>query len=158
MNYQGIVRVLGILGISNSKIVVAVLKWSIKQVGEWARDVVGVDKKYAALLAKQEIDGEALASMTREEFKSYGIPGGPAAELFEGVKKLFPERFGAAPTGLAPRSEMLGPLAKPPPIVSLWRPFLKDRPSCEVSEVIESSDLGVFMNTTTLFIRPCYSI
>src|SRR5690349_13331139 len=63
---------------SSSKIVVAALKWSIKQVGDWACDVIGVDKKYAALLAKQEIDGEALASMTREDFERYGIPGGPA--------------------------------------------------------------------------------
>ena len=102
MNYQRIVRVLGILRISNSKIVVAVLKWSIKQVGDWARDFVGLDEDDVALLTKQKINGKSLASMTDEKFERYGIPGGPAAELFEGVKNLFPERFGAASAGIAP--------------------------------------------------------
>jgi len=70
---------------------------------------VGVDLEDAALLAKQKINGKSLATMTYERFREYGIPGGPAAELFEGVKKVFPERFGppaaaatdapAAPTG-----------------------------------------------------------
>lgn len=102
MKDQRIVPVLVIVRIFNSNIVVAALKWSIKQVEEWARDVVGLDEDDVALLTKQKINGRSLASMTREEFKSYGIPGGPAAELFEGVKKLFPEQFGdivSAPSG-----------------------------------------------------------
>ena len=73
----------------------AALQWSIAAVRKWAVDVVGIDKKHADKLVAEEINGKSLAAMTEEKFKSCGIPIGPASELFEGVEKLFPERFGA---------------------------------------------------------------
>jgi len=127
----------------------AALAWTIARVQRWAIDEVGVDPKYADVFTKEEIDGVALADMTYEKFREYHISGGAATKLFAGVKALFPEVF-------LPRSPPPIEDAEPPPIVSLWRYFLKDQPSFEVGEVIESFDLGVLMNTTTLFIRPCY--
>jgi hypothetical protein len=55
-----------------------------------------IDEKHVKKLVDEEIDGGALATMTKEEFKSCGIPIGPSSKLFEGVKALFPERFAMA--------------------------------------------------------------
>jgi len=74
--------------------------WGMEQVEQWALEVVGLDEEDAKKLKVQKINGKSLATMTKEDFKSCGIPIGPSAELFEGVKALFPERF--ALTGPAP--------------------------------------------------------
>ena len=63
---------------------------------KWAEKRVGISLKNAEKLWEAVIDGGALASMTREDFERSGIPIGPAANLFEGLKKLFPERYGSS--------------------------------------------------------------
>jgi len=64
-----------------------VVKWALK---------LGIDNTDASKLKQQKIAGKSLASMTRKDFERYGIPGGPASDLFDGVKMLFPERFPGA--------------------------------------------------------------
>jgi len=64
--------------------------WTIDQVYQWAVDIVKVEPEDAQKLKTQKITGDVLHGMTREELKSYGIPGGPAFKLSEAVRKLFP--------------------------------------------------------------------
>src|SRR5690348_6992887 len=75
----------------------AALDWNIGRVQKWALEEIGVSKKCAEILATEEIDGVALANTTYEKFREYGVSGGAATKLFEGVKTLFPERFAPPP-------------------------------------------------------------
>ncbi|MCK5921183.1 MAG: hypothetical protein KAG66_09595 [Methylococcales bacterium] len=62
--------------------------WTISQVKEWACDEVGIDEEDAVRLEVQKIDGKALLKMTEEKLESYGIPGGPATNLYEAIQQL----------------------------------------------------------------------
>jgi len=64
--------------------------WTIDHVYQWAVDIVKIKPEHAQKLKDEEITGDTLHGMTREELKSYGIPGGPALKLSEAVSKLFP--------------------------------------------------------------------
>jgi len=64
--------------------------WTIDHVYQWAVDIVKFDPEDAQKLKTQKIRGSSLPGMTREELKSYGIPGGPAFDLSEEIRKLFP--------------------------------------------------------------------
>lgn len=59
--------------------------WSVEDV-QWAETFV--DREDAVKLRRQKVDGSALLDMTKEELKSYGIPGGPATKLVKAIKAL----------------------------------------------------------------------
>jgi hypothetical protein len=60
--------------------------WSVEQVRDWAQAVVG--HKHASVLEKQEISGDQLLKVTKEELERCGIPMGPAGKLMDAIKLL----------------------------------------------------------------------
>jgi len=49
---------------------------------------VSISARVEGIIQDQEIDGMALAGMSVEKLESYGIPGGPALNIFNFVTKL----------------------------------------------------------------------
>ena len=62
--------------------------WSVEQVKQWSVDVVGIKEEHADKLVQQEIDGEELMGMTKQDLRSYDIPDGPARKLMRAIEGL----------------------------------------------------------------------
>ena len=76
-----------------------VRKFTVEGVRQWAVVTVGIDVKHAAKLVAQEIDGEALLEVTKEDLvKFYGMPGGPAMKLMKAINALLNVNTGAPAT------------------------------------------------------------
>ena len=76
-----------------------VRKFTVEDVRQWAVVTVGIDVKHAAKLVAQEIDGEALLEVTKEDLvKFYGMPGGPAMKLMKAINALLNVNTGAPAT------------------------------------------------------------
>ena len=65
-----------------------VRKFTVEDVRQWAVVTVGIDDEDAKKLVDQEIDGEALLKVTKEDLMQVDIPGGPAIELMEAINAL----------------------------------------------------------------------
>jgi hypothetical protein len=62
--------------------------WSVEQVRDWALSIYGILPEDARALVKQRISGDQLLKVTKEELRSYGVPGGPAGKLMDAIKLL----------------------------------------------------------------------
>jgi hypothetical protein len=74
--------------------------WSVAQVLEWVQTENLLDDEDLPKFLVQKIDGRALQLMTVEDFRSYGIPGGPSVLLYQGVRSLFPNHFQGVPCAM----------------------------------------------------------
>ena len=67
-----------------------VKKWTVENVGKWAKIQRGIEEEDLLILRKQRVNGSALLLLTKDDLlhHPYNIPGGPAAILAEAIQKL----------------------------------------------------------------------
>jgi hypothetical protein len=58
---------------------------SAKDVRDWAVNVVGVNKEHAEILLQQELDGDQLLKVTKQELNGTKIPLGAAGKIVDAV-------------------------------------------------------------------------
>jgi hypothetical protein len=66
----------------------ALAAFSVADVETWVADIPGVRDAHVKKLTTQEVDGEQLLKMTKEELRSYGIPGGPAGKIMDAIERV----------------------------------------------------------------------
>eukprot|EP01125_Pyxidicula_operculata_P008967 TRINITY_DN2962_c0_g3_i2.p2 TRINITY_DN2962_c0_g3~~TRINITY_DN2962_c0_g3_i2.p2 ORF type:complete len:121 (+),score=28.81 TRINITY_DN2962_c0_g3_i2:77-439(+) len=66
-----------------------ILAWIVDDVVDWAKskDGADIDEEYAEKLRQQKIKGKSLLTCTKEKFERWGIPGGPACDLFSAIPR-----------------------------------------------------------------------
>jgi hypothetical protein len=62
-------------------------KWSIEEVYRWATKIVGLSVKSASILRDNQVDGDVLLTLTKEELLKI-LPLGPATQLPRAIKEL----------------------------------------------------------------------
>ena len=75
-----------------------VREFTVEDVLKWASESVGIDDEDAKKLVDQEIDGEALLKVTKEDLMQVDIPIGPAIKLMKAIKVLLNVNTGVPAT------------------------------------------------------------
>jgi len=63
-------------------------QWSTDEVAQWALKINGIEQSDAEALFKQRVNGKALLHQTKEDLRSYGIPGLPSSIIAVEIEKL----------------------------------------------------------------------
>jgi hypothetical protein len=66
----------------------ALAAFSVADVQTWVAEIDGVLPVDVRVLSEQRVNGVQLLKTTKEELRSYGIPGGPAGMIMDAIERV----------------------------------------------------------------------